>query len=473
MSDKSSSRSNSASDNSPSHSLPSHNDHPLTDREQALLEISEKVFEYARMEHCDAADLAVNQLSGAEYAVRNGEPETIERNQDKGLDVRVFIGDQTGSASTTDFSDDAIRSTVRAAASIARVTEGDPCLKLADPALYPSHFPDLALHHPTDLSAADLARFGIEQAIVCEAAALNADPRINNSEGASFSAHEGVTLMRNSLGFTGFSRGTRYGLSCSVIAGESSAMQRDYWYDSTRRLEALESAQSIGEQAALRTVRRLDARKIDTCKAPILFDATVAPGLLRNLISALNGNSVYKKSSFLAGKLDQQIFPAHITIAQQPHIPEGMGSAVYDGDGVATRDHAYIEQGRLASYVLSQYSACKLGLHTTGNSGGVRNLKINHEGINQSQLLKRMDKGLLVTEMMGFGVNNVTGDYSRGAAGFWVENGEIQYPVHEITLSGNLSTMFMGIGGIADDTNRKGNIQSGSILIDEMTIGGS
>jgi len=463
----------STSSNVPNDHLPSHNDRALTDRERALFDITEKVFEYTRLENCSAADLAIDQLSGAEYAVRNGEPETIERNQDKGLEVRVFMGDQTGSASTTDFSDDAIRSTVRAAASIARVTEGDPCLKLADPALYPSSFPDLALHHPSDLSAADLARFGIEQAIACEAAALNADSRISNSEGASFSAHEGVSLMRNSLGFSGFSRGTRYGLSCSVIAGESSAMQRDYWYDSKRRLDALESAQSIGELAAQRTVQRLDARKIDTCKVPILFDATIAPGLLRNLISAINGNAVYKKSSFLAGKLDQQIFPAHITIAQQPHIPEGMGSAVYDGEGVATRDQAYIEQGRLISYVLSQYSACKLKLSTTGNAGGVRNLKINHDGISQTQLLKRMDKGLLVTEMMGFGVNNVTGDYSRGAAGFWVEKGEIQYPVHEITLSGNLTNMFMGISGIADDTNRKGNIQSGSILVDEMTIGGS
>ena len=463
----------STSNHLPDHNLPSHNDSALTDRERALFDITEKVFEYSRLEKCDAADLAIDQLSGAEYAVRNGEPETIERNQDKGLEVRVFMGDQTGSASTTDFSDDAIRATVRAAASIARVTEGDPCLKLADPALYPINFPDLRLNHPSDLSAADLARFGIEQAIACETAALNSDSRINNSEGASFSAHEGVSLMRNSLGFTGFSRGTRYGLSCSVIAGESSAMQRDYWYDSKRRLETLESARSIGERAAQRTVQRLDARKIDTCKVPILFDATIAPGLLRNLISAINGNAVYKKSSFLAGKLNQQIFPEHISIAQQPHIVEGMGSAVYDGDGVATRNHTYIEQGRLVSYVLSQYSACKLKLSTTGNAGGVRNLRINHDDISQTQLLSRMDRGLLVTEMMGFGVNNVTGDYSRGAAGFWIENGEIQYPVHEITLSGNLSNMFLGISGIADDTNCKGNIQSGSILIDEMTIGGS
>jgi len=339
--------------------------------------------------------------------------------------------------------------------------------------LYPKDFPDLELHHPSSLSAEDLGRFGIEQAIECEAAALNADPRISNTEGANFSAHEGVSLVRNSLGFTGFSRSTRYGLSCSVIAGKSDAMQRDYWYDSKRELDTLESAQSIGNEAARRTLSRLNARKIATCKAPILFDATLSPGLLRHLVSAISGRAVYKKASFLAGKVDQMLFPEHINIGQSPLIKQGMGSAVYDADGVATYAQNYVENGRLISYVLSQYSACKLGLTTTGNAGGVRNLSINHDGISRDELLKKMDTGLLVTEMMGFGVNNVTGDYSRGAAGFWVEQGEIQYPVHEITLSGNLQSMFAGFSGIANDTNMKGNIQSGSILIDEMTIGGN
>lgn len=453
--------------------LPSHGATPLSDREEALLKISKKVFEYARLAGGDATDLGMNQLSGAEYSVRNGEPETIERNQDKSLDVRVFVGNQTGSASTTDFSDAAIRSTVEAATSIARVTEGDRCLTLANPALNPKDFPDLELHHPSSLSAKDLGRFGLEQAIECEAAALNADPRISNTEGASFSAHEGVSLVRNSLGFTGFSRGTRYGLSCSVIAGKTEAMQRDYWYDSSRDLSSLESAQSIGNEAARRTVSRLNARKIATCKAPILFDSTLSPGLLKHLVSAISGHAVYKKASFLAGKIDQVLFPEHINIGQSPLIKQGMGSAVYDADGVATYAQNYVENGRLISYVLSQYSACKLGLETTGNAGGVRNLSISHDSISREELLRKMDTGLLVTEMMGFGVNNVTGDYSRGAAGFWVEHGEIQYPVHEITLSGNLQSMFTGFSGIANDINTKGNIQSGSILIDEMTIGGS
>ncbi len=456
-----------------SQSLPSHSKAPLTDRERALFEITEKVFEYAREAKCDAADLGINQLSGAEYSIRNGEPETIERNQDKGLEVRVFIGNQTGSASTTDFSESAIRSTVEAATSIARVTEGDPCLTLADPSLYPLEYPDLELHHPSEMTVEALGQFGLEQAIACEAAALSADKRISNTEGASFSAHEGVSLMRNSLGFSGFSRSTRYGLSCSVIAGDADAMQRDYWYDSQRDLSTLESAQSIGTEAARRTISRLNARKIATCKVPVVFDATQSPGLLRHLISAISGNAVYKKASFLAGKVDQILFPEHFNIGQSPLIKRGMGSAVYDADGVATYAQNYIENGRLISYVLGQYSACKLGLSTTGNAGGVRNLSINHDDISREALLKKMHRGLLVTEMMGFGVNNVTGDYSRGAAGFWVENGEIQYPVHEITLSGNLSNMFKGFSGIANDTNMKGNIQCGSLLIDEMTIGGS
>ena len=453
--------------------LPSHSDNPLSEQEKTLFALSERVFEYASKANCSATDLSISQLAGAEYSVRNGEPETIERNQDKGLQIRVFKGDKTGGASTTDFSDNAIEAAVNAAASIAKVTEGDPCQSLAKPELYPSSYPDLKLHYPNDMSAEALSKFAIKTAIECEAAALAEDSRITNSEGASFSAHSGVTLMRNSNGFTGFSRGTRYGLSCSVIAGVKDAMQRDYWYDSKRKLDGLEAAASIGQQAALRTVRRIGARKISTRRAPILFDATIAPSLLRHLVSALSGNAIYKKASFLAGKLDTRLFPEHISVGQSPLEEQGMGSAVYDADGVATYAQNFIDKGQLASYVLSQYSACKLGMQTTGNAGGVKNLSITAEDIDQIQLMKRMNKGLLVTEMMGFGINIVTGDYSRGAAGFWVENGEIQYPVHEVTLSGHLSDIFSGISGISNDTNTRGNIQSGSILIDEMTIGGN
>jgi PmbA protein len=453
--------------------LPSHSKIPLTNQEQTLYDISERVLEIARQTNCSAADLHISQVSGAEYSVRNGEPETIERNQDKGLEVRVFVGDKTGSASTTDFSDVAIESTVKAAASIAGVTEGDACQRIAPPELNPQSFPDLELHHPHNYSADALSQFALEQAVACEAAALGADSRISNSEGASFSAHEGISLTRNSNDFTGFSRGTRYGLSCSVIAGPTDAMQRDYWYDSRRKLEALDSPESIGRQAADRVCQRLNARKISTCRAPIILDASIAPGLLGHLMSALAGNAIYKNASFLAGKMGEMLFPEHINIIQHPHLKQGMGSAIYDAEGVATRQQNYIDRGHLVNYVLGLYSACKLGMQTTGNAGGVRNLSISDDNISRTDLLKRMHSGLLVTELMGFGVNTVTGDYSRGAAGFWVENGEIQYPVHEITLSGQLPVMFKGINGVANDTNLKGNIHSGSILIDQMTIGGN
>lgn len=454
-------------------SLTSHSNTPLNESENQLLAISEQIFELAEKAGCTAASLSLNMLSGAEYSVRNGEPETIERNQDKGLDVRVFQGDQIGNASTTDFSDAAIKSTVDAAIAIAQVTEGDPCLQLADASLYPTTFPDLELHHPHDMSAEEAAQFALDHATQCEAAALAADKRISNSEGASFSLHEGVTLSRNSNGFTGFSRGTRYGLSCSVIAGETAAMERDYWYDTHCRLDNLQSAKSIGLKAANRAVNRLNACKISTRRAPVLFDATVAPSILGHLMSAIAGNTVYKKATFLADKIDTQLFPEHINIGQHPHQTQTMGCAIYDSDGVATKMQNYVEQGRLKSYVMGQYSACRLGLQTTGNAGGVKNLGINHDDMSQSALMKKMGTGLLVTEMMGFGINIVTGDYSRGAAGFWIENGEIQYPVHEITLSGHLGSMFKGLSGVANDTNRRGNIKSGSLLIDEMTIGGS
>jgi PmbA protein len=423
---------------------------------------------------CSDADVSLNQVSGNGYTVRNGEPETIERNQDKGLDIRVYLGHQIGNASTTDLSAEAILDAVTAAHSIAKVTEGDPCLKLADSALYPNELSDLDLHHPQAWNSEETALRGLELATQCEAAAIEFDKKINNTEGASFSAHEGVSLMLNSNSFVGFSRGTRYGLSCSVLAGKIDAMQRDYWYDSVRDFADLQNATVIGETAAFRTIKRLDAQKITTRKAPVMFDATVAPSLLSHLTSAISGNAVYKKATFLSGKIDQQVFASHLTVTQQPFIQKAMGSALYDGEGVAMRNNTYIDAGNLSSYIMSGYSACKLGLKTTGNAGGVRNLHLNStHPVSRTELLQKMGTGLLVTEMMGFGINIVTGDYSRGAAGYWVENGEIQYPVHEITLSGHLREMFMGIVAIADDVDLRGNTRTGSVLIEEMTIGGS
>lgn len=454
--------------------MASHSDAPLNDDEAKMLEAAEWALKEAQQFGCSNADVGVNQVSGNEYSVRNGEPETIERNQDKGLDIRVYIGHQIGNASTTDLNPKAISEAVRAAHSIAKVTQGDPCLKLADATLYPNQFKDLSLHHPQTWSAEETALYGLEQAKICEAAALGFDNKITNTEGASFSAHTGVSLMCNSNGFIGFARGTRYGLSCSVIAGETDAMQRDYWYDSSRDLSDMLDAKQIGVQAAERTVSRLDAQKLTTRKVPVMFDATVASSLMSHLNSAINGNAVYKKASFLADKLDKPLFAEHISVFQRPHLAKAMGSSIYDAEGVATANKTYIDCGVLTSYILSSYSACKLGMKTTGNAGGVRNLHLHSkQAMSRIELLKNMGTGLLVTEMMGHGINTVTGDYSRGAAGYWVEDGEIQYPVHEITLSSHLGQMFQHIVAIGDDVDTRGNVRTGSVLIEEMTIGGS
>ncbi len=454
--------------------LCSHSSQPITAEENELYTVATKALEMAVSEGCTAADLSVDMVDGLSYSVRHGEPETLEKNQDKGLDIRVFMGDQTGVASTTDFSDIAIQRTVKAATAIASVTQGDPCLRLADVSLYPTELSDLDSHHPQNWQADQAAEFAREQAASCEGAAL-ADSRISNTEGASFNAHQGVSLVMNSNGFSGFTRSTRYGLSCSVIAGERDAMQRDFWYDSKRCLDDLDSAVSIGERAARRTLSRLGSRKIKTQQVPVLYDAPVASSLISHFISAINGRAIHKKATFLVDQLDQAVFPDFVQIHQQPHLRRAVGSAHYDADCVATRPLAYIENGVLKSYVLSHYSACKLGLTTTGNAGGVRNLIVDPSSqgeLNQSDLLKEMGTGLLVTEMMGFGINGVTGDYSRGAAGFWVENGEIQYPVEEITLSGNLKSMFQNLVAIGSDVDSRGNTRVGSILIDHMMIGG-
>ncbi len=455
-------------------SLSSHSQQALNSEEKKMLEAAEVALAQAKKLGCSDADISVNRVSGTDYTVRNGETETIERNQEKGLDIRVYIGHQIGNASTSDLSDTAIQDTVKAAHSIAKVTEGDPCLSLADPKLYAIEFQDLQLHHPQAWSAEEMAKHSLDLATQCEAAALQFDSKISNSEGASFSAYEGNSLMANSNGFIGFSRGTRYGLSCSVITGERDDMQRDYWYDSVRDLPDLMAADALGEKAARRALRRLGATKMATTKAPILFDATVAPSLLGHLNAAINGNAVYKKASFLAEKIGEQVFASHLDVQQTPHLLKAMGSALYDSEGVQTKDRSYINKGVLESYILSTYSACKLGLETTGNAGGVRNLQLTSSNtLSREALLKEMGSGLLVTEMMGFGINIVTGDYSRGAAGFWVENGEIQYPVHEITLSGHLADMFKNIVAVGDDVDTRGNTRTGSVLLEEMTIGGS
>jgi len=420
------------------------------------------------------AEAGVSISSGLSATVRMGEVETIEHNRDKGLGVTVYFPDpngeglRKGNASTSDLSADAVRETVKAACDIARYTSSDGCAGLAPAELMATELPELDLYHPWDVSP-DRA---IEMATECEKAALDSDKRIHNSEGATVNSHEGYRAYGNSHGFLGAYPTTRHGLSCVVIAQDGEGMERDYWYDSKRDATDLESALDIGRRAGERTVRRLNARSLGTRQCPVVFSAEVAASLLGNFTAAIRGGSLYRQSSFLLDSLGQQVFPDFIQLEEQPHLTKALGSAPFDGDGVATRRHHLVKDGVVQSYILDAYSACKLGMQTTGNAGGVHNLVIQPGGLDLAGLLKQMGSGLLVTEMMGQGINMVPGDYSRGAAGFWVEGGEIQYPVHEITVAGNLKQMFQQIISVGNDVDLRGNTRTGSILIENMAIAG-
>lgn len=422
----------------------------------------------AKRRGASAAEADVSTTNGLSVSVRMGEVETIEYNQDRGLGITVYFGQRKGSASTSDFSPQAIRETVTAACGIAKYTAEDEYSGLADPELMAYGYADLDLYHPWSIDA--------DQAIVlgqrCEAAARAVDPRITNSEGASVSTHEGLRLYGNSHGFIGAYPSTRHGLSCSVIAQEGEAMQRDYWYSSSRLSGELESAERVGQQAAERALRRLQGRQVATGKMPVLFAADVASGLLSHFLSAIRGESLYRRSTFLLDSLGTQVFPEFVRLTEQPHLKRALGSAPFDGEGVRTSAKDIVSDGVVRSYILSSYSARKLGMRTTGNSGGIHNLLISSTGKSFDELLATMGSGLLVTELMGQGVNQTTGDYSRGAAGFWVEGGVIQYPVEEITIAGNLREMYRGIRDIGNDVDLRRNVRTGSILLDEMMVAG-
>lgn len=414
------------------------------------------------------AEAGVSLEAGLSVTVRLGEIETLEYHRDRGVGITVYFGQRKGSASTSDFAPQAVRETVRAACDIARYTSEDACAGLADAALMARDVPDLDLCHPWDIDA--------ERAIViaqrCEAAARTADARITNTEGATLSSHQGLRVYGNSHGFVGGYPSTRHSISCSVIAGKDDQMQRDYWYSVARRHQDLEDAESVGRIAAERTLRRLNGRKLGTRQVPVIFAAEIATGLFRSFTSAVRGSSLYRKSTFLLDHLGKQVFPEFVHIHEQPHLRGALGSAAFDSEGVATRARDLISDGVLQGYVLDSYSARKLGMQTTGNAGGVHNLSVDSGAHDFNALLREMDTGLLVTELMGQGVNMVTGDYSRGAAGFWVEKGEIQYPVEEITIAGNLKDMFKSIVAIGNDVERRGNIRSGSVLLERMTVAG-
>jgi len=415
-----------------------------------------------------AAEAAVSVEAGLSVTVRMGDVETVEHNRDKGLGVTVYFGQRKGSASTSDFSPAAIRETVKAACDIARYTEEDPSAGLAAADLMATEIPDLQLYHPWNITPQQ----AIERALACEDIARQSDARISNSEGASIASHDGLRVYGNSHGFMGAYPSSRHSLSCTVIGKDESGMQRDYWYTLARDPELLESAETVGRKAAQRTVARLGARKLSTRQVPVIFEADVARGLLGHLVRALSGGALYRNASFLVDQLGEILFPDRVQIDERPHLPGALGSAPFDNEGVATHARNLVEHGVLQSYILDSYSARRLGMQTTGNAGGVHNLYINHDDVSRDDLLGKMGRGLLVTEVMGQGVNNVTGDYSRGASGFWVENGEIQYPVEEITLASRLQDMYLGLQDVADDVDARGNIITGSWLIDNMTVAG-
>lgn len=433
-----------------------------------LAALAGQVLEIASAMGAGAAETAVSRSQGFSTTVRMGDVETIEHNRDKSLVLTVYFGQKTGSASTSDFSDAAVEDTVRAACTIAKYTAADDCAGLADADRLAIEIMDLDLDHPWEITVEQ----AIDMARECEDAARGYDVRISNSEGATVNTHRGSEVYANSNDFVGATSGSRHSISCAVVGELNGSMQRDYWYTSARDPKELESAAEAGRTAARRTINRLGARKIRTTQCPVLYEAPVAASLLSHFISAVRGGALYRKASFLLDHIDKRVFADGITIGEYPHLPRAAGSASFDGEGVATQTRDIVQAGVLKSYVLESYSARKLGLETTGNAGGVRNLCITPGSRGLEDLMREMGTGLLVTELIGSGVNNVTGDYSRGVAGFWVEGGEIRHPVEEVTIAGNLKDMFMRIVEVGSDVDIRGNYRSGSILIDQVTVAG-
>ena len=439
---------------------------------ETLKEFTADVLKQAKKLGASDCEVDVSEAIGLSVSVRCGETETIEYNRDKGIGVTVYLGQQKGHASTSDFSRKALQETVAAALNIARFTAIDTCSGLPEKAALASKkvsFTDLALHYPGTISALDAAALAKR----CEAAAFAVDKAITNSEGASLSTQESQFMSANSLGFLGGYPTSRHYLSCSLIAGKDELMQRDDWYSTSRDLARLASPEAVGDYAARRALARLGARKVKTCKVPVLFEAPVATSLFGHFVRAVSGGSLYRKSSFLLDSLGKQVFSKNIQLSERPHLLGGFASSMFDGDGIATHDREVIVDGVLQGYFLSVYTARKLGMQTTGNAGGTHNLIVSPGKNDLDGLLRKMKRGLLVTELLGQGVNSVTGDYSRGAAGYWVENGVIAYPVEGITIAGNLVDMFKNMVAVGNDVLVRGSKQTGSVLIEEMKVAGS
>lgn len=438
-------------------------------RDQKTMEqIVEQMLDEARRAGADSAEAAASNDLGLSVNVRLGEVETLEHHKDQGVAVTVYFGRRKGTASTSDLRPEALRESVQAACRIARYTAEDECAGLADAELMARDWPDLHLDHPWDLTveqAIDLAR-------ACEAAARDHDARIINSEGASVNTLRGLAVYGNTHGFVGAYTATRHSLSCSVVAADEKGMQRDYWYTVARDATGLQAPESVGVEAAARAVRRLGGRRLSTRQCPVVYVPEMARSLIGHFVGAVRGGALYRKASFLLDALGEEIFPSFVRIHEQPHLPGALGSVPFDSEGVATRPRDLVTGGVLKGYVLDSYSARKLGMTSTGNAGGVHNLIIEPGEQDLQGLLGTMGTGLLVTELIGHGINRVTGDYSRGAAGFWVENGEIAYPVEEITVAGNLRDLFRGIRAVGRDVNVDSNIRTGSLLLERVTVAG-
>ena len=437
-------------------------------RLDSLKNIVQTLLDEAKIQGASAAEAGLSQENGLSVTARMGEVESIEHHCDQGLGITVYFGQSKGSASTTDWSTASIKETVTAACSIARNTSADDYAGLPEKDLLATEFPDLDVNHPWSIDA----NAAIALAIECEDAARSYDANISNSEGSSINTHQGFRVLGNSLGFLHGYASTRHSISCSVIAQQGDSMQRDYWYTVARNADCLETPRAVGSKAAERTLRRLQARSLNTQQCPVLYAPEVASSLLSSFIGAISGGNLYRKSSFLLDALDKRLFPEFIHIYEQPYLLGALGSAAYDAEGVATRTRDLVSDGILRSYVLASYAARKLGLQSTGNAGGVHNLTLTAGDSDFQTMLGKLNTGLLVAELMGQGVNMVNGDYSRGASGFWVENGEILYPVEEITIAGNLQTMFKNIVALGNDVDYRGNIRCGSILIEQMSIAG-
>ncbi|WP_305456095.1 metalloprotease PmbA [Photobacterium leiognathi] len=417
----------------------------------------------------DAAEVAINKTTGISVSTRMCDVENVEFNSDGALGITVYRGNRKGSASTSDLSEAAIAQTVAAALDIANYTSEDPFAGPGPKELMARDIPDLDLFHPDEPEPDRAASI----AIAAEEAALAYDPRIKQSDGASYDSHYGVRVYGNSHGMLASYASSRHSISCCVIAeGKNGEMERDYSYTTSRIASDLWTPERVGRHAAERTVGRVDAQKLTTREAPVMFAADVATGLFGHLVMGISGANLYRKSSFLVDKLGEQVFPEWLNISERPHILRGMASTPFDSEGLATYDREIIQDGVLQTYLLTSYAARKMNMQPTGHAGGIHNWMVKSTGESFEQMLKKMDRGLLVTELMGQGVNIVTGDYSRGAAGFWVENGQIQFPVSEITIAGNLKDMMQNIVAIGNDTETRSQILTGSMLLDSMKIAG-